>query len=54
MKEFVIVTDATCDLPKEYTDKEGIKVVDMSYTIDAKTYDSTEKMVCLLMIFMKK
>ena len=43
MKEFVIVTDATCDLPKEYTDKEGIKVVDMSYTIDAKTYDSTEK-----------
>ena len=42
MKDFVIITDATCDLPEEYARKENIKVINMSYTIDMKTYDGTE------------
>lgn len=43
MSDFVIVTDATCDLPQDFTDKEGIDVVSMSYTIDSKTYSSLDK-----------
>lgn len=39
MKDFVIITDATCDLPSEYIQKENINVVDMSFTIDSKTYN---------------
>ncbi len=38
IKDFVIITETTCDLPKEYTDKEGIHIVNMEYTIDLKTY----------------
>lgn len=42
MKEFVIVTDATCDLPADYVKKEGIDVIGMSFTIDLKTYNSDD------------
>lgn len=42
MKDFVILTDATCDLPEEYAKKEDIKIINMSYTIDLKTYDGSE------------
>lgn len=42
MKEFLIITDSTCDLPEDFTKKENIKVVNLSYTIDSKTYDGSE------------
>lgn len=39
-KDFVIVTDATSDLPKDYVTAENVHVVNMSYTIDSKSYTS--------------
>ena len=39
---FVLTTDATCDLSKNYTDERNIMVMPMSYTIDKKTYKGTE------------
>ena len=42
-KDFVIITEGTCDLPAEYCQKEGIEVIPMAYTIDGKTYMSGEE-----------
>lgn len=38
VKDFVIITETTSDLPKEYVAKEQIHIVGMEYTIDLKTY----------------
>jgi DegV family protein with EDD domain len=42
MEQFVIITDATCDLPSDFTEKENISVVNMNYTIENETF-STDK-----------
>lgn len=42
MKDFVIITEATCDMPADYVKREKIEVIGMSFTIDLKTYDSTD------------
>ncbi len=40
---FKIVTDSTCDLPKEYLEKHGVLCVDLCYTICGETYGGTGK-----------
>lgn len=44
MREYVIMTDGNCDLPEEYAKSEGIIVVPMAFTIDAKVYGERENM----------
>lgn len=39
MKEFVIVTDSTTDLPKAYYEEKGVAVVSLSYIMDGVTYE---------------
>jgi len=39
MREYVITTDSTVDLPKEYMQEHGIPVISLSYMIDDQTYD---------------
>ncbi|MBM6919919.1 DegV family protein [Phocea massiliensis] len=41
MREFVILTDVTCDLPQSYYEKNNIPVVPFMYTIDDVDYDGT-------------
>ena len=38
MRDFVIITDSTCDLPQEIMEKLNIKLVPMSITIDDNSY----------------
>lgn len=39
MKEYVITTDSTVDMPKEYLDSHHIEVLSLTYTIDGNTYE---------------
>lgn len=40
MRQYVIMTDSTVDLPKEYiTEKLGIPYIPLSYIIDGETYE---------------
>ena len=34
MNKFVITTDNTTDFPKEYIEAHGIKIIDLTYSID--------------------
>lgn len=38
MKNFIITTDTTCDLPAEYIAEHRIGMLSLTYTIDGKTY----------------
>ena len=38
MKEFIITTDTTADLPADYIEKNNIGLLSLTYTIDDKTY----------------
>ncbi len=38
MKNFIITTDTTCDLPAEYITGHRIGMLSLTYTIDGKTY----------------
>ena len=38
MKEYIIVTDSTTDLPNSYAAENGLKVVPLGFTIDGKNY----------------
>ena len=38
MKEYIIVTDSTTDLPASYADEYNLKVIPLGYTIDGKNY----------------
>jgi len=42
MREFVITTDSTVDLPKEYMQGKGVPVISLSYIIDGITYKDME------------
>lgn len=42
MKEFVITTDSTVDLPKEWLEERNIPTLQLSYTIDGETYPDME------------
>ena len=40
MKEYIIITDSTVDLPREYVTEElGIPYIPLSYIIDGETYE---------------
>ena len=38
MKEFIIVTDSTTDLPSDYVKMNGVRVVPLKFIIDDKSY----------------
>ena len=38
MKEFIVLTDSTCDLPKELRQQYGIEYVAMQYVVDGTEY----------------
>ena len=38
MKEFIITTDTTCDLPIEYIEEHNIKVLPLYYSFDNTVY----------------
>lgn len=38
MREYVIVTDSTIDLPREMAEDQGIPVLSLSYILDGETY----------------
>lgn len=39
MKEYVITTDSTVDLPKSMLEEKGVPYIALSYTIDGTTYE---------------
>ena len=45
MKEYIIITDSTVDLPKEYVTEElGIPYIPLSYIIDGETYEDVSRL----------
>lgn len=38
MKDFVIITDSSCDMPQELADELGLVVMPLSVTVDGETY----------------
>lgn len=42
MNKFVITTDNTTDFPKEYIEAHGIKIIDLTYSIDDVAYGTSE------------
>lgn len=39
MREYVITTDSTVDLPKEYLREYQVQAVSLSYEIEGETYE---------------
>lgn len=39
MRDFVITTDNSADLPMDYYEKQGVGVASLTYTLDGTTYD---------------
>lgn len=39
MKDFIITTDTTCDLPAEYIEEHHIGMLSLTYTIEGNTYN---------------
>lgn len=44
MREFVITTDRTCDLPKEYVRKYNLKLIPLYYRFDGTIYGDGKEM----------
>ena len=42
MRNYIITTDNTTDFPKEYIEKHGLRVVDLTYSIDDVAYGVPE------------
>ena len=42
MRDFVITTDSTVDLPKEWLEEHRVPTLRLAYTIDGETYPDTE------------
>ena len=38
MRDFVITTDSTVDLPKEWLEEHRVPTLRLAYTIDGETY----------------
>lgn len=43
MRNYIITTDNTTDFPKEYIEKHGLRVVDLTYSIDDVAYGVPER-----------
>ena len=39
MRDFIIVTDSTVDLPESMLEEQGIPVLQLNYVLDGKTYE---------------
>lgn len=39
MRDFIIVTDSTVDLPEHMLEEQGIPVLQLNYVLDGKTYE---------------
>ena len=44
MREYVVFTDNTADLPADYLSKNGVEKLFLNYTIDGQTYDQTNEL----------
>jgi len=44
MRDFVITTDNTCDLPKEYVNKHNLKLIPLYYSFDGKIFGEDNDM----------
>ncbi|MBE5940225.1 MAG: DegV family protein [Lachnospiraceae bacterium] len=44
MKDFVIISDTTCDLPASYVEKHNLKIVPLCYTLDGVVYGAENQM----------
>ena len=42
MRDFVITTDSTVDLPKEWLEEHRVPTLRLAYTIDGETYPDME------------
>ena len=42
MNEFVIVSDSTVDLPKEYLQAKQVPIISLSYIMDGVTYEEMD------------
>ena len=42
MNEFVIVSDSTVDLPKEYLQSKQVPIISLSYIMDGVTYEEMD------------
>lgn len=43
MKNYVIITDSTCDLPKNFTEENNVEVITVPYSINGVVYDGKDK-----------
>ena len=43
-KDFVLITDSTCDLPIEFYKENDIKLVELTYQLNGKEYDDVSGM----------
>jgi len=43
MRNFIITTDTTCDLPEDYISKHGLTIIPLAYMIDDVIYDESNK-----------
>lgn len=46
MREFVITSDSTVDLPKEFLEERGVSVLSLSYILDGETYADMDGLSC--------
>ena len=53
MREYVITTDSTVDLPKEYLREHQVQAVSLSYEIEGETYEDLNGLEPAV-FFMKK
>ena len=44
MSDYVIMTDSSCDLPKDYIVEHGLDVLDLFYNLDGVIYDGDNQM----------
>lgn len=44
MKDYIISTDTTCDLPEKYLTENQINLLSLSYTIENETYDRNREL----------
>ena len=42
MKDFVIITDSTCDLPESYVKENNLEVIPIPYSIEGVVYGNGE------------
>ncbi|MGL5259840.1 MAG: DegV family protein, partial [Lachnospiraceae bacterium] len=44
MKDFLILTDSTADLPKDYAKEHNVKIASIPYSIDGQSYGKNKEL----------